>query len=527
METDESYRIGIDIGGTKIAIGLANANLKILKWVSIPTRDDLEKESVLGRICNRIATLLNEQQAIGKNLVAVGLGFPGELDPITKLIKTAPNNQSFIDTDPAALLQEALQTRFGLYLPVKIDNDASVAALAEAKLGAGKDARKQLYLTVSTDVGGARFDGSTVFNIEPGLFVFPDSQQPDVPLGHLAGGVPAAQLAKSQIRIFIREHGSEKLSHLTNIFDRVEVTTETLNDQIENLTAEMLGEASSKGDRFAQEIFSENARQLARGIAVLLAEGFSEEKIILGGSVATKVPFYIDMVKAALKELQDSQTANQGLKVFNIEKNISLAEIGDERGILGAILLTGQEEPKVKPTEIFITGASGLIGSAILKDLEKHYKVLGSYYKNSQLGLTKLDITNREAVFNHLSKIRPKIVIHAAFLTNVDSCRKHPQEVFAVNVEGTRNLADACQHFECTLRLISLGFRFSEPNQSDGRECFPDPLNICVQTKLKAEQIVTHTYQDYFIVRSYFDLRKSVEDLLPNNNLDGNYVKNR
>lgn len=498
---DETYRIGIDVGGTKIAIGLANANHEILSWVSIPTQDELGRESVLRRILDQIEALLAKHQVQSEQLVAVGLGFPGELDPITKLVKTAPNNPSFVDSDPGLLLQEALQARLARRLPVWVDNDASVAALAEAKLGAGKEANRQLYLTISTDVGGARFDGQAPYNIEPGLFVFPDPQQPELPLLHLGGGIPAAELAKSKIRTFIDSHGSEELSRFTRLFDLVAVPGETLTKQIENLTGQILGEASMKGDDFAREIFIENARQVANGIAILLSEGFGEEKVILGGSVATKVPFYLDSVKATLKELH--QSANQALTAFEIEDGIVLAEIGDERGILGALLLTEQEEPKEEQIEIFVTGASGLVGGAILSHFGKQYNVLGSYRRHSKLGLTKLDLTNRDQVFEHLKKIQPKFVIHAAALTDVDHCETHPQDAFAINVEGTRNIADACQRMGmgCQLLFISTDYVFNGQNGPYREDDVPDPINVYGQSKLEAEQIVRERSQDDLIVR--------------------------
>ena len=497
----EAYRIGIDVGGTKIAIGLANANHEILSWVSIPTQDELGRESVLRRILDQIEALLLKHQVQSKQLVAVGLGFPCELDPITKLVKTAPNNQSFVDSDPGLLLQEALQARLGRRLPVWVDNDASVAALAEAKLGAGKDANRQLYLTISTDVGGARFDGQVPYNIEPGLFVFPDPEQPELPLLHLGGGIPAAQLAKSKIRTFIDLHGEQELSRFTRLFDLVAVPGETLADQIENLTGKILGEASMKGDDFAREIFIENARQVANGIAILLSEGFGEEKVILGGSVATKVPFYLDSVKATLTTLQQSQTANQALTAFEIEDSIVLAEIGDERGILGALLLTQQEKAKEEPIEVFVTGASGLVGGAVLSHFGKQYKVLGSYHRHSKLGLTKLDLTNRDQVFERLSKIQPKLVIHAAGLTDVDYCETHPQEAFAINVEGTRNIAGACQRMGCKLLFISTDCVFNGQNGPYREDDVPDPINVYGQSKLEAEQLVREICQDYLIVR--------------------------
>jgi glucokinase len=332
--TVRGHRIGIDVGGTKIAIGLGDPAGALIEWVSIPTRDEAGPDDGIARIVSEVAALLARHAVAPRELAAVGMGFPGDLEPGFGRVKTAPNNLGFVGTNPAALLQDAMGARLGVRPPIWMDNDASVAALAEAVAGAGRGAHRFLYLTISTDVGGARVDGDAIRNLEPGLRLFPDPAQPDVPLLRLGGGVPAANLAKARIRAFVREHGAAALSRLTDLFEEPPAVGEPLEARIAGLTARHLGEASARGDRFAREIFIDNAVQVARAIALLLREGAGEDRVILGGSVATRVPFYVDAVQAAL----ESCVPGAGFA-----ERVVAAELGEDRGIRGAIGLIDRE----------------------------------------------------------------------------------------------------------------------------------------------------------------------------------------
>jgi dTDP-4-dehydrorhamnose reductase len=141
------------------------------------------------------------------------------------------------------------------------------------------------------------------------------------------------------------------------------------------------------------------------------------------------------------------------------------------------------------------------VGGALLSHFGKQYNVLGSYRRHSKLGLTKLELTNREAVFEHLEKIQPKLVIHAAALTNVDYCEEHPQDAFAINVEGTRNIADAWQRMGGKFVFISTDYVFNGQNGPYSARDLPDPIKVYGQSKLEAEQVVRESCQDYLIVR--------------------------
>lgn len=94
---------------------------------------------------------------------------------------------------------------------------------------------------------------------------------------------------------------------------------------------------------------------------------------------------------------------------------------------------------------LLVTGASGLLGSKIVELAREDYKVIPLHHtKPLHPNSVKLDITARKQVFTILAKLKPSIAIHAASETNVDKCETQKELAWKINVEGTRNVAEAC-----------------------------------------------------------------------------------
>ena len=117
----------------------------------------------------------------------------------------------------------------------------------------------------------------------------------------------------------------------------------------------------------------------------------------------------------------------------------------------------------------------------------------------------QLDITDEAAVGRILQEISPDAVIHCAAWTAVDAAEdaENKEKVCAVNVTGTKNLAEACRKIGCKMMYISTDYVFNgqgeEPWKPDCRDFAP--LNYYGQTKLWGEQAVAAALDNYFIVR--------------------------
>lgn len=162
-----------------------------------------------------------------------------------------------------------------------------------------------------------------------------------------------------------------------------------------------------------------------------------------------------------------------------------------------------------------VTGVNGQLGYDVMLELQKRgYEAVGCgsspEYRGmadavAKLPYVSLDITDDAAVDRVLQEIKPDCVCHCAAWTAVDAAEEaeNKDKVFAVNVDGTRNLARACQALDAKFMYISTDYVFNgqgtEPWKADSQEFAP--LNVYGKSKLYGELAVKELLTKYFIVR--------------------------
>lgn len=162
-----------------------------------------------------------------------------------------------------------------------------------------------------------------------------------------------------------------------------------------------------------------------------------------------------------------------------------------------------------------VTGVNGQLGHDVMLELQKRgYEAVGCgsspEYRGmadavAKLPYVSLDITDDAAVDRVLQEIKPDCVCHCAAWTAVDAAEEaeNKDKVFAVNVDGTRNLARACQALDAKFMYISTDYVFNgqgtEPWKADSQEFAP--LNVYGKSKLYGELAVKELLANYFIVR--------------------------
>lgn len=142
------YILGIDLGGTNIAIGLCNEKLEILDKDSVPTGAEREGELIVRDMAALCSALLKRNGLTVKDVLRVGIACPGSIDSERGIVEYSNNIK--MENFPITEI-------FKKYLPVEkvyIANDANAAALAEDLAGAAKGSRVSLMLTLGTGVGG-------------------------------------------------------------------------------------------------------------------------------------------------------------------------------------------------------------------------------------------------------------------------------------------------------------------------------------------------------------------------------------
>ncbi|MDY4278075.1 MAG: dTDP-4-dehydrorhamnose reductase [Faecalicoccus sp.] len=167
--------------------------------------------------------------------------------------------------------------------------------------------------------------------------------------------------------------------------------------------------------------------------------------------------------------------------------------------------------------KIFVTGVAGQLGHDVMNELaSRGYTGIGTDLAETYSGIqddtyvTKaeympLDITNADDVMKTIQNVKPDVVVHCAAWTAVDLAEDEDKQakVKAINVDGTKNIADACKKVDAKMVYISTDYVFdgqgTEPWQPDCKDY--KPLNVYGQTKLGGELAVSKTLDKYFIVR--------------------------
>jgi glucokinase len=245
--------IGVDVGGTKTAIGLIDAaTLTLLATTVIPTGRERGGEAVLADVVEQVRSLGGHARALGRRVAGVGVVVPENVSVAGRITSGAvlPGWNEL----PVA-------ERIGVVAPVVIDSDVRAAALAEARLGAGRDYGFHAFMTISTGIsycaviGGRPFAGAHGGALHLGtsvLAVLPDGTE--VTLERLASGGALAQ----------------RYSALGATATR----------------AEEVVAAAAVGDQAARDVVDSGARALGLGIALLL-NTLDPEAVITGGGLGS------------------------------------------------------------------------------------------------------------------------------------------------------------------------------------------------------------------------------------------------
>jgi len=146
--------------------------------------------------------------------------------------------------------------------------------------------------------------------------------------------------------------------------------------------------------------------------------------------------------------------------------------------------------------KILLTGASGFLGAHLVHRLSQKFHLFGTIYHSPipsgirhPASVIKLDITNYRGVIASVEKINPDVIIHTAANTNLRDCEENPKGAWALNVEGTKNLA--AKEINARFIYLSTDTVFDGTGQFCKETDTPNPFNVYGKTKLEGENVVT------------------------------------
>lgn len=168
---------------------------------------------------------------------------------------------------------------------------------------------------------------------------------------------------------------------------------------------------------------------------------------------------------------------------------------------------------------LLITGANGLLGQKLCRDLSSSYKVIAtdlqpnSFVSFPNLSYETLDITDRRALDFHVRFYKPSVIINSAAYTDVDACETHKTQAWATNVGGVKNLARACKKHGAKVVHLSTDYIFDGQNGPYSEDDSPHPVSFYGETKLESEKVIQESGIDFIIVRTnvLYGLGKNVK----------------
>ncbi|MDP1629725.1 MAG: ROK family protein [bacterium] len=286
--------IGLDIGGTKIDAALVRDN-KILKRKIIKTPKN--KKDFLAAVFGIIQELSSDKNAA---IRGIGIGMAGVIDRKAGKIIKSPNLPKLNGLN----LKSALENKFGL--PVRIDNDAKCFIRAEAKFGAARKRKNAIGLILGTGIGsGIMIDGKIYY-----------------------GGGSAGEIGHTIIMSDARSRMSDVIIEELLSFEELVSKKGFLRLGVKDVRK--LTEQARQGDKKALKIFAIVGGYLGIGLANVI-NTLNPEIIVLGGGLVNVANFLLPTTKKIIKKLALAPKAKN--------TPIIVSKLGDEAGILGAVLI--------------------------------------------------------------------------------------------------------------------------------------------------------------------------------------------
>ena len=309
--------VGIDIGGTKVAAGIVDLNGVVLAASRTPMVARGSAGEGLAAVETAIKSVI-AQKTSAQEVKAIGICSPGPLDPKTGVVINPPNLPCWRNFPLAESIRNSHR------VPVKVENDANAAALAEVKWGAARGYRNVFYLCIGTGIGtgivfdGAIYHGRTGAAGEGGHMGI-DINGPLCPCGKrgcvevLASGPAIARRARQKL-------ADGATSRLTDM----------AGGNPTSVTSEMVGRACAEGDSVAQVVIRETLDILAYWLGNIV-DLLEPDVIVMGGGVSSMLAPYLDDMRR--------RWSGACVNPWPEKVPVVLARYGEEAGVAGAAAL--------------------------------------------------------------------------------------------------------------------------------------------------------------------------------------------
>ncbi len=312
------YRIGVDLGGTNIAVGVVNEELKIIGRGKVKTRCPRPAAEIFDDIAVAVEMAVKDAGISMDEVVSVGVGTPGSVNKNNGYIEFA-NNLGF-DQVPA---KEMLEERIGK--TVYLDNDANCAALGEAIAGVGKGVGNFVAVTLGTGVGsGIIVNGKIVSGVN-----YAGGE-----MGHTVIMVNGKQCNCGRKGCWEQYASATALISQTKeamLDDKESKMWQLVNGNIDAASGRTAFDAMRLGDETAKKVVDNYIYYVAVGV-INIINTFQPEFVCIGGGISHEGETLLAPIR---KHVEDERYTVHS----STQSKIVAAELGNDAGIFGAALL--------------------------------------------------------------------------------------------------------------------------------------------------------------------------------------------
>lgn len=309
--------IGIDIGGTNIGAGLVDENLNIIYKVEVPTNKDKGYDFVELEIIAIIEEMIQKALEFNQNIESIGIGIPGIVDVKGhNVIYSANLNWNNVP------LCKKLMDKFNIL--INIENDATLAGIAELVLGVSKGYNTSVFITIGTGIGGGIVINNKVYTGRHGI---------GSEIGHMIVGenfydcncgnngcletfASSTAIQKYVINEIQKGANDTLILKKVNSFDKIDT--------------KLIFECAKLGDELANKAVDRMVKYLTIGIANII-NILDPDIIAIGGGVAKAGEFFLAKIKNLLPKYILFKDLNHA--------EIKLSTLGNDAGIIGASML--------------------------------------------------------------------------------------------------------------------------------------------------------------------------------------------
>lgn len=309
------YRIGIDLGGTNIAVGVIDEKKQIIFKSSIPTDLPQKPEALAEKIGKFVLQVLEKAGIAVEEIQAAGIGIPGTVNPDNGVVEYA-NNLDFVNVPFLKMLEPYFP------FPVSAANDAKAAAWGEYMAGAGQGASSMVMITLGTGVGGAAVlngkivDGYNYAAGEIGHMVIERNGRKCTcgRKGCFEAYASATALVEDAVKAMLKNPDSL-------LYKKCGGNPEAVNGRL-------VFEAVGEGDEVAAQVLNQFIEYLAEGTANII-NIFQPEVVCIGGGISGAGEAFLKPLKEAVTPMVYSRDSERNAKLI-------CAKLGNDAGIIGA-----------------------------------------------------------------------------------------------------------------------------------------------------------------------------------------------